>query len=165
MAVRSEIAEPVIEAVKTPGFSVFHQKVDLEIDFQSQRIKGRTEITIHPDSPDLKTIKLNLRQCKVNHVRINGTAYTPSHSDPYDKAKLHSQATANQHHLLAEKIAPAIKIPPEYELTLNLKKIRIERVHQVIVQTETSGTVQINTEESGDADVIQSTRSLADSSV
>src|SRR5208282_3875772 len=104
------------------------------------------------------TIKLNLRQCKVNLVKINGTTYTPSHSDPYDQAKLHSQATVNQHHLLAERIAPAIKILPEYELSLNLKKIRIERVHQVAVQTETSGTVQINTVEPGDADVVQSTR-------
>ena len=51
----------------TLGFSVAHQKVDLEIDFASKSLNGKTEITIHPHQKDLKFIRLNFRQGEAPH--------------------------------------------------------------------------------------------------
>ncbi|KAI6251492.1 Transcription initiation factor TFIID subunit 2 [Erysiphe necator] len=56
------------------GFAVSHQKVDLDIDFSTQSLKGRCGITILPQSLDLRLIRLDARQCSIleSEVFING---------------------------------------------------------------------------------------------
>ena len=152
------LPEPAVQVVEPLGFRVAHQKVELEIDFQSQTLKGSTEMTIHPDSVDLKTIKLNLRQCRVTLLSIREASQpdrsygvSATYKDPYDNMKLHSPSTLNHHHILSDRIKPAVKVPPEKELRFNIpKRIRIVPVVEATVHTEGLGTIEIKNPTSAD---------------
>src|SRR5437763_6021417 len=167
------VSEPVAEVSEPLGFRVAHQKVDLEIDFQSRTLRGSTEITIHPDSADLKTIKLNLRQAKVTLLSVKEAltpdrsyGVSPTYKDPYDDLTLHPPSTINQHHILADRIKPAMKVRPEKELRFNLpKKIRIVPVDETTVHTEGLGTIEIKNPGSAERAVAVSTQAIADASV
>lgn len=63
------------------GFSVSSQRVALEIDF-SGVLQGYTEITIVPNIPDLRTIHLHARQCKILAVKVNAHTTNFVHHDP-----------------------------------------------------------------------------------
>jgi transcription initiation factor TFIID subunit 2 len=167
------VPELVAQVAEPLGFRVAHQKVELEIDFQSQTFRGSTEITIHPDSADLKTIKLNLRQAKVTLLSVK-EALTPDRSygvsatylDPYDNLALHPPSTINQHHILADRIKAAVKVRPEKELRFNLpKKIRIVPVDETTVHTEGLGTIEIKNPGSTEGAAAASTQAIADASV
>ena len=71
------------------GYSVAHQKVELEIDFASKSLKGKTEITIHPHYKDLRAIGLNFRQGEVKRLNVNGKTPAVKHADPYDSLQLY----------------------------------------------------------------------------
>ena len=71
------------------GFSVGHQKVELEIDLASKTLKGRTEITIHPRRRDLGTIWLNFRQGEVKQLSVNGKPATTKYTDHYESLQLY----------------------------------------------------------------------------
>ncbi|KAH0539098.1 hypothetical protein FGG08_004336 [Glutinoglossum americanum] len=111
------------------GFSVLHQKVELDIDLASKSLKGKTEILISPHYRELKKIRLNCRQCSLKRLNINGRAPTLSYHEPYSKARIHPTANVHQHHMLRQKLAPQLREPPEEELVLTLpKSVRIEEV-------------------------------------
>ena len=114
-----------------PGYSVAHQVVDLDIDFKARKISGKTEITIHPQSKGLKTITLNLRQCRITRLTVNGKSVSRMHyTDPYTKTKLAGEPNAHQHHLLSLKLATALRTPPDGELTFDVPKtIHLEEVN------------------------------------
>lgn len=105
-----------------PGYTVSHQKLELEIDFATRSMKGKTKITILPTHKDLKTIRLHCRQCVLKRININGRGPTIKYQDPYSKLSMHSQAGVHQHQMLRQKIAPQVKEPPEEELVVNLPK-------------------------------------------
>ncbi|KAI9806920.1 MAG: hypothetical protein M1833_002578 [Piccolia ochrophora] len=111
-----ELASPSL------GYSISHQKVELEIDFASKSLQGKTEITIHPHSRDLKIIKLNCRQCTLKRLNIDGKAPTVKYQEPYARFKIHSQASVHQYHQLRQKLSPQLKEPPEEEVILTLPK-------------------------------------------
>lgn len=111
----------------TSGFSVSHQKVELDIDFSMKRIKGRTEITINPHSKDFKTFRLNCRQCALTRININGKGPTLKYSDPYQRFRVYESATVHQHHQVQRHLEPVLKHSPDEELVVNLPKaIKIE---------------------------------------
>ena len=117
-------------ALPEPGFTVAHQKVTLEVDFANQSIRGKTEIEIYPDSTELRTIKLNARQCKLKRLNVNGKGPPLKYTDPYESTRIFSQATVKQHHLLSQKLEPHIRPHPEEELVITLpKNIRIEEIN------------------------------------
>ena len=167
------ITEPLTEAVEPLGFRVAHQKVELEIDFQSQKLTGRTEITIHPERVDLKTIKLNLRQSKVTLlsvkealVPVRSYGVSPTYKDPYDNLTLHPPASLNQHYILNDRIKPAVKVVPEKELRFNIpKKIHIVPVDEATVHTEGLGTIEIKNPTAAEGIAAESTQAIADTSV
>ena len=105
------------------GFSISHQKVELDLDIASRSLYGRTEITINPLSPDLKTIRLNCRQCKPVRVRVNGRPSSlPTYDDPYNRTQLSFNSTVHQWDVLKAKLDKQLKLPPDEELPLNLPK-------------------------------------------
>ena len=118
-----------IPAVPPPGlgFSVSHQKVELEIDLAQRHLSGRTEVTIVPDFADLKTIRLNCRQCQIIRSSMNGKPVTSwEYSDPYKESTLPWRAGVHQYHLLQQRIENELKVRPEQELALNLpRSVRI----------------------------------------
>lgn len=113
-----------------PGFSIAHQKVELDIDLLARRLKGKTEITISPHSKDLKNVRLNCRQCNIKRITVN-TKPCPNfvYDEPYNKATLPWKAGVHQHHMLRNKIEANFKSPPDGELVINLpKSVKIEEL-------------------------------------
>ena len=106
------------------GFSVLQQKVQLDIDLAVRKLRGSTEILISPHSADLKTIRLNCRQCSLNRLSVNGKpSASMVYTDPYKRSKLNWQADVHQHHMLQERIEGVLKVPPpEPELVVNIPK-------------------------------------------
>lgn len=111
-------------------FSVSHQKVDLDIDLRSRSLRGRAELIINPHSRDLKTIRLNCRQCDLDALTINGRAATlVSYEDVYQRAHLPWKAGVQQYHMLQERLEKSIKDPPEQELCVTIPKgVRLEEL-------------------------------------
>lgn len=113
-----------VDGFSTSGrdFSVLSQKVEIEVDFATQSFKGRTEIWISPLSRELRTIRLNCRQCKVTFLTVADKAATLKHNDPYSRARPHPSYNIHQHHLLRSKLEPQLKLPPEEDLSIILPK-------------------------------------------
>lgn len=105
------------------GFSVSHQKVELDVDILSRSLKGRTELTIYPHSKDLRAIRLNCRQCELRRLSVNRrpVSSAPYH-DPYNHTTLPWDAGVHQYHMLRRKLEKQLKKPPEEELIVNLPK-------------------------------------------
>lgn len=108
------------------GFSVGHQKVELEIDLASKTLKGRTEITIHPRRRDLGTIWLNFRQGEVKQLSVNGKPATTKYTDHYESLQLYG---AHYHERLTPKIDSLLQTPPRPTLPITIPKgVRIDEL-------------------------------------
>ena len=128
MAPVSEIPSPQVPEL---GFSVLHQKVELDIDLPSRSLRGRTEITLSPHSKDLKAVRLNCRQCSkcdLTWLAVNGKpAGGISLENPYERTTLPWLAGAPQHHMLQSKLEGQLRRHPEPELLIVLSKsLKIE---------------------------------------
>ncbi|TQS39383.1 hypothetical protein Golomagni_00100 [Golovinomyces magnicellulatus] len=69
------------------GFVVSHQKVELDIDFATQSLQGHCEITILPQTKDLKMVRLDARQCSIldSKVSVNEVPAGYFYEDPMNK--------------------------------------------------------------------------------
>ncbi|KAL9606039.1 MAG: hypothetical protein Q9179_000772 [Wetmoreana sp. 5 TL-2023] len=136
-----------------PGFSVSHQKIELDIDLLARRLKGKTEITINPHSKELKIVRLNCRQSDVKRITANGKACPNfGYEEPYSKATLRWDAGVHQHHMLRKKIEAQLKSPPDEELVINLpKSVRIDDLDPFSVEaaalTGARSSVGLNTKD------------------
>ncbi|KAJ5641494.1 hypothetical protein N7490_005494 [Penicillium lividum] len=108
-------------------YSVAHQKVELEIDFINKSLKGNTEITIHPQRQDLRSIRLNFRQGEIKRINVNGKyVATWEYIDSYDTIQLYG---VQYHQRLTTKLDSLLKTPREPELKITVPKgIRIEEL-------------------------------------
>ncbi|RDW81706.1 transcription initiation factor TFIID subunit TAF2 [Aspergillus mulundensis] len=108
------------------GYTVAHQKVELELDFASRSLKGKTEIIIHPDNKDLRTIRLNFRQGELKRVSVSGKVPTVKYADPYESLQLYGP---HYHQRLASKIDGLLKTPSEPDLLVTVpKSVRIDEL-------------------------------------
>ena len=152
------------------GFSILHQKVELDIDILSRSLKGRAEITINPHFRELKTIRLNCRQCELTRLSVNGKPSSSApYQDPYSRAKLPWSADVHQHHMLRQKLEGQLKSPPEEELVVNLpKSIRIDELDplsleaQNLLVTKSIGGAQRGSGDSLAGDLAQVPRAVVD---
>lgn len=151
------------------GFSVSHQKVELDIDFLRRSLKGKTEITVNPHFKYLKTIRLNCRQCVFTRLNINGKGPTSKNDDPYKRSKLHTKAGVHQYHLLRQKLEPQLRQPPEEELVINLpKSVRIEELDpfsveaQNLLLTKANGAVKQDLADTSAIDLTQSSKTAVE---
>lgn len=109
-----------------PEFSVAHQKVELDIDFETRSLKGKTEITIHPFHKGLRQVPLNFRQGELTRLSVSGKGPTTKYTEPYHNLQLYG---VHQHKKLSSKLEPLLKTPPDPELVVTLpKSIRIEEL-------------------------------------
>src|ERR1700761_368514 len=146
-----------------PTFTVAHQKVELDINF-SQYVTGRTEITIYPDSADLKEISLHGRLCVIKKVLVNNVPPSSvQHEDPCDQLALHANGSVHQHHILAEKVAGSLGPTPQADVVITLpKKLRIVPVEVAEVHTQAAGTIKITDPQTQGASATEVTQALAD---
>lgn len=143
------------------GFSVLHQKVHLDINPTRRKLRGSTEITISPHSADLKTLRINCRQCELNRLSINGKpSASMTYIDPYKHGRLRWKAGVHQYHMLQERLEGQLRVPPaEPELVVNLpKSIRI-------LELDSDTTLDRAGKVTGDptvVDLIQNTKTAVD---
>lgn len=69
---RSRTSKPRKLNLLTQHFQVQHQRVCLDVDFCTQRLRGHTEITIAPTSSLLRCVKLDAREMNIKRILING---------------------------------------------------------------------------------------------
>ncbi|GLH06390.1 Transcription initiation factor TFIID subunit 2 [Gryllus bimaculatus] len=99
---------------KIRPFKLAHQIVSLTgINFQRQSIIGFSELTIVPLKDNLKTIKLNAKQCRVYRVLLNDTYEAPfQYFDPFldicqgDPNQRSLEYFSNSHLSAAQQIDP-----------------------------------------------------------
>lgn len=100
---------PVIKAPEY-GFVVSHQKLELEVDFTTQSLKGRTELTILPQTRDLKKIRIDARQCVIPHdgVLVNSAHAEFEYEDPMKAMDIPSYFSwgAEQFEMQRDRIKP-----------------------------------------------------------
>ncbi len=110
-------------------FSVFSQKLELDLDFPTKSLIGKTELVILPLSKELRTIRLNCRQCTITRLTVEGKPATWKYQDPYQRLRAHSSFGVHQHHLFRVKIESQLNDPPEEELVFNLPRgIRVQEI-------------------------------------
>ncbi|PYH47668.1 transcription initiation factor TFIID subunit TAF2 [Aspergillus saccharolyticus JOP 1030-1] len=123
------------------GFTVAHQKVELEIDFATKSLKGKTEITIHPHHKDLREIRLNFRQGKVTQTFLSGKIPKPPlYVDQYETLQLYGP---HYHQRLSAKIDRLLKTPPEPDLVVSVpKSVRIDELDPFSVEAQDQMTLR-----------------------
>jgi len=154
----------VSSTVRSRHYQLINQKVDLNIGFD-QHIRGTSHLTIFPEHPDVKAIVLNARQCRIKNVTINGQKPDSiAYADPCDTLALHTDASVRQHHVLQEKLGPALNSPPEPELVIILPpSLKIEKNDEIIVPT--AGGVKGTTLEPTNTNDAEAAEALADTAV
>lgn len=126
---------PLVAEEYTPGFVISHQKLEIEVNFNTRSINGRTEITILPQLRDLKELRFNARQCKIPDagVKINGKSAEIHYDDPYERVTVPDYLiqTANQHEVQKDRVKALTQPKPvPGELTIYMpKSVRIEDVN------------------------------------
>jgi transcription initiation factor TFIID subunit 2 len=119
--------QPATPAPKAPryGFVVSNQKVELEVDFSTQSVVGRTEITILPLQKDLHTIRIDARQCTIplRGITVNGKAASYEYEDPMKllEIPLHYNWSANQHDMQKERLKPLMDDDARADVALEIE--------------------------------------------
>lgn len=153
------------------GFTVSHQKVELDIDLRSRSLTGRTVITINPHLRDLRTIRLNCRQAVVTRLSINGKPCSSiALTDPYKNAKLEwNAAGVQQYDMLQRKLAGQFKDPPEEELGVVIPKtVKIDELDpfseeaQNIHLSRTSGNSKRDLGDGSAIELVQGSRATVE---
>lgn len=95
------------------GFVVSHQQVELDVDFATQSLKGRTTLMVLPLSKDLREIKIDARQCEIGdkEVLVNERVADFEYEDPMTAMDIPDYFVwgAQQHKQMRERLAPLIK--------------------------------------------------------
>ena len=166
----SSIAQSATAEPKTPvpqnRFTLFHQKVELDINF-NQQITGRVEIEIHPEAKDFSEIYLNARQCTVTNITVNGVKDPIYyHVDPCRDTQLHFNSNAHQHHILAQKIDGARSSAPRPNLIIAVpRSVKIKEVNETDVHMQDGNTIRIPNSQADATSATEAARGLTDTSV
>ena len=138
---------PLAEVPMGLGFTVAHQKVNLDIDLLSRRIQGRTEIVINPLSSELKIIRLHCRQAKITRASFTPKSYNSSalsYNDPYARLELPFQTDVHQYHRIQERLEKQVKVPPQPELEITVpKSIKIYELDNAVVLGRDSAAAKL----------------------
>ncbi|KZT72927.1 hypothetical protein DAEQUDRAFT_685309 [Daedalea quercina L-15889] len=103
------------------GFTISHQKVVLEIDF-SGSLWGYTELTVVPESKDLKTLHLHSRQCTIHSVTVASHPADFVYHDPLANLNISNAQDVHLHPELKRKVYSAIAEGDEGELSIAIPK-------------------------------------------
>ncbi|KAE8151084.1 hypothetical protein BDV25DRAFT_153345 [Aspergillus avenaceus] len=116
------------------GYTLAHQKVELELDFANKSLRGKTELTIHPHHKDLRVIRLNFRQGEIKRLNVCGKVPAYKYADPYESLQLYGP---HYHQRLTRKIEGLLKPSPEPDLLISVpKSVRIEELDPFSVEAQ-----------------------------
>jgi len=131
-------------------YTILKQRVDLDVDFANQALKGSTEVTLQPLSRDLREINLHCRQCTPTLIQAGGLTARWEYEDPYRRARMPEKSTAEQHSMLKRKIKRSLGPNPAAELCISLPaKLKIQelRVDPATALPQYNGTPSLQTQE------------------
>lgn len=86
------------------AFTVESQRLELDFSFCPRLVKGKTAITIQPQSPKLKEIHLSCRQLKPTRVHLLRRDVPFEYNNEHDFLGLDRQQTVEQHHFLRNRV-------------------------------------------------------------
>jgi transcription initiation factor TFIID subunit 2 len=114
MAVEMALSAPA-------AYTVAEQDVELDFDFATRTLAGRTAIKIEPRVKDLKSIRLRCRQMEIKSIKIdNFVVANYKYSDPYKKMTAREGFTVHQHHLINCGLERKVTGKDDMELTIPL---------------------------------------------
>ncbi|KAK3671208.1 Transcription initiation factor TFIID subunit 2 [Recurvomyces mirabilis] len=160
------LVEEVVAAAMAapPEYSVLKQRVDVDVDFATQTLRGSTEITLQPLLKDLKQIRLHCRQCKPTSIQAGGITAKYEYDDPYRNLRMPRGSTIHQHQMLREKLERSLHPQPEPELVIQLPpKLKIQELHIDPVTTipQFTGTPSLQKQESDAMAIAAETPTIA----
>jgi transcription initiation factor TFIID subunit 2 len=137
-------------ALAEPEYTILKQRVDLDVDFARQALKGSTEITLQPLVKDLREVNLHCRQCRPTLIQAGGITARWEYEDPYRRARMPEKSTAEQHKMLKRKIQNSLGPTPQAELSITLpSKLKIQelRVDPATALPQYDGTPNLERQE------------------
>ena len=137
-------------ALAEPEYTILKQRVDLDVDFAHQALKGSTEITLQPLVKDLREVNLHCRQCRPTLIQAGGITARWEYEDPYRRARMPEKSTAEQHSMLKRKIQNSLGPTPQAELSITLpSKLKIQelRVDPATALPQYDGTPNLERQE------------------
>jgi transcription initiation factor TFIID subunit 2 len=140
----------LVPALAEPEYTILKQRVDLDVDFARQALKGSTEITLQPLVKDLREINLHCRQCRPTLIQAGGITARWEYEDPYRRARMPEKSTAEQHSMLKRKIQNSLGPTPQAELSITLPpKLKIQelRVDPATALPQYDGTPNLERQE------------------
>jgi transcription initiation factor TFIID subunit 2 len=130
-----EMDAPDVPPPKAPdhGFVVSHQTVHLDIDFSTQSLTGCCELIILPQTKDLRTIKIDARQCAIQAgtVKVNEKAADFAYEDPMKLLEIPKQFDWSSGHfdLQKDRLKPLTGDAAGGSLVVTIPKgIKVEEV-------------------------------------
>lgn len=115
----------------TRTFAVESQSVTFEVDFERQKIRGRTEIRVQPNTKDSRTFQFNCRQCTIKSATVEGKPASYSYDDPYLGLRPNPNFTVHQHHFLKAKVDEKFGATSDTELAITLpRRVEIKESEQ-----------------------------------
>lgn len=120
-----------LPASTDPQFSVTQQEVELDVDFKSQKLTGKTTIIIEPLSKELKTISLGCRSLKVTSISVDAhRVQLPAYRDPYAAFDIRDGYGVQQHHQIRDNVHAVVKDPADPVLVVDIpKQVRIREIN------------------------------------
>ncbi|KAJ8058146.1 hypothetical protein OCU04_013003 [Sclerotinia nivalis] len=117
------VAPVAMEEPADYGFIVVHQKVELEVDFSTKTLRGKTEIQILPQTKELQTIHIHARQCSIpqKQVLVNGRIASFSYEDPHKK----------------------LEVPDYFSWDTESHKMQSDRIKFMTSDNKLAGTIEI----------------------
>jgi transcription initiation factor TFIID subunit 2 len=140
----------LMPALAEPEYTILKQRVDLDVDFARQALRGSTEITLQPLVKDLREVNLHCRQCKPTLIQAGGITARWEYEDPYRRARMPEKSTAEQHSMLKRKIQNSLGPTPQPELLITLpSKLKIQelRVDPATALPQYDGTPNLEKQE------------------
>lgn len=126
--------QPVAEEY-TPGFLVLAQRLEIEIDFVTRSITGKSIISVAPQRRDIKELRFHARQCEIHEddVTINRNAAETHYDDYYKRVAIpdYMKLGPQQHEVQKDRIKPLLQskpVPGEVIIYLP-KEVRIKEVN------------------------------------
>lgn len=121
--------DPTATQAEEGQFSVYNQKVDLDVDFVSQSLTGKTEIVLLPISQTSKIISLNARQSRITSIAVDGFPARFTHNEPFRHCKPFSSYTVHQYHLHQERISQLLQAPSLPDLFITLPtQVKVQEI-------------------------------------
>jgi len=94
----------VAEAAMGDSFTLERQQLELDVSFAPRQVKGRTTLTIVPDTPQLRQIVLHCRQLTPTRITLDGEIAAFFYANLHHHLTLYPGSGLPQYHMVRNRI-------------------------------------------------------------